>query len=208
MMQVQPDASYFARVDRWSSTAAYRREVGSLLAALDLHPGARILDVGCGPGAAMEELRRRGVEPVGLDIYPAWANLCRQRPVVRADAARLPFSAGSMDAILLVHVVAHFQRPDAGLREIRRVLRPGGRLGLLTPNATYLRALRWRHGGRRHYVPDPTVNHHFNLRALRRKVSAAGFQILQARPWGRLALPLPAASLRERLLLVATRDTV
>ena len=207
-MQTPPDASYFARVDRWSSTSAYRREVGSLLAALDLHPGSRILDVGCGPGAAMEELHRRGVQPVGLDIYPAWADLCRQRPVVRADAARLPFATGSMDAVLLVHVVAHFHRPDAGLREILRVLRPGGRLGLLTPNATYLRALRWRRGGLRHYVPDPTVHHHFNLRDLRRQVSTVGFRILHARPWGRRALPLPAASLRERLLLVATRDTV
>ncbi|MCZ6833929.1 MAG: methyltransferase domain-containing protein [Acidobacteria bacterium] len=208
MMQARPDASYFARVDRWSSTEAYRREVGSLLAALDLHPGSRILDVGCGPGAAMEELRRRGVAPLGLDIYPAWADLCRQRPVVRADAARLPFTTGSMDAVLLVHVVAHFQQPDAGLREILRVLRPGGSLGLLTPNATYLRALRWRRGSHHHHVPDPTVNHHFNLRDLRRQVAAAGFQILHARPWGRRALPLPAASLRERLLLVATRVTV
>jgi len=208
MMQALPDASYFARVEAWSSTAAYRREIGSLLMALDLRSGARILDVGCGPGATMVELHRRGIAPVGLDIYPAWADLCRQRPVVRADAAMLPFAAGTMDAVLLVHVVAHFQRPAAGLREIRRVLRPGGRLGLLTPNATYLRALRWRRGGPRHYVPDPTVNQHFKLRDLNRSVSAAGFQILHARPWGRRALPLPVASLRERLLLVATTGTV
>lgn len=208
MMQACPDAAYFARVDRWSSTPAYRREVGSLLAALDLHPGSRILDVGCGPGAAMAELRLRGISPVGLDVYPAWADLCRQRPVVRADASRLPFAPGCMDAVLLVHVVAHFNRPDAGLREIFRVLRPGGRLGLITPNATYLRALRWRRGGLRHHVPDPTVNHHFKLHDLRGQVSAAGFQILHAQPWGRRALPLPAASLRERLLLVATRATV
>jgi len=208
MTEIQPDADYFTRVEHWSATAAYGQEVGTLLTALDLHPGSRILDVGCGPGAAMAELRRRGVTPVGLDIYPAWAQLCRQRPVVRADASRLPFADGCMDVVLLVHVVAHLERPEAGLSEIFRVLRPGGRLGLLTPNATYLRALRWLRRGYRHYVPDTTVKQHFRLGVLRRRVSAAGFQIRQASGWGKRALPWPAASLCERLLLVATRDTV
>jgi SAM-dependent methyltransferase len=204
----QPDAAYFQRVDRWSSTPAYHREVDTLLAALDVQPGGRVLDVGCGPGAALRELRQRGACPVGVDLYAAWAGLCNERPVVRGDAAHLPFATGSMDAALLVHVMAHLGRPAQGLSEIRRVLRPGGRLGLLTPNARFLSALRLRPRRQRGYRPDPTVHHHYNLRELRRQVTAAGFQILQARPWGARALPLPGASLKERLLLVAgTPDT-
>ena len=203
MTTALPDAAYYHRVDRWSSTPAYHREVDTLLATLDVRPGGRVLDVGCGPGAALRELRLRGACPVGVDLYAAWASLCHERPVVRGDAAHLPFAGGSMDAALLVHVVAHLGRPAQGLREIRRVLRPGGRLGLLTPNARFLRALRLRPDRRRDYHPDPTVHHHYNLRDLRRQVTAAGFHILVARPWGARALPLPGASLKERLLLVA-----
>ena len=207
MTVAQPDAAYFQRVDRWSSTPAYHREVDTLLAALDVQPGGRVLDVGCGPGAALRELRQRGACPVGVDRYAAWAGLCAERPVVRGDAASLPFATGSMDAALLVHVMAHLGRPAQGLSEIRRVLRPGGRLGLLTPNARFLSALRLRPRRQRGYRPDPTVHHHYNLRELCRQVTAAGFQILQARPWGARALPLPGASLKERLLLVAGTST-
>ena len=203
MNMVRPDAAYFKRVERWSAGAAYRHEITALLDSLALQPGARILDVGCGPGAALKELQRMQTSPVGLDIYPAWAELCTRRPVVRGDAAALPFQDQCMDAALLVHVVAHLGQPLAGLQEIRRVLRPGGRLGLLTPNAMFLRALRLRRR-RPGYRPDPTVRRHYSLRRLCQDVRRAGFHILNARPWGTRALPLPADSLRERLLLVAS----
>jgi SAM-dependent methyltransferase len=94
--------------------------------------GQRVLDVGCGPGALTTELvRRAGAESVAaVDPSESFVVAARSRfpgvDVRRSSAERLPFEDGSFDSALAQLVVHFMADPVVGLREMRRVTRPGG----------------------------------------------------------------------------------
>ena len=200
-----PDAAYYARVATWSGSPRYAQEMRALLSRLDLPDGARVLDLGCGTGTAMRFLEARGCLPVGLDRPAAWMSACTARARVRADGVALPFAAHSFDAVLLVHVLSHLDDPPRCLREAHRVLRPGGRIGLLSPNVLFLTALRLSRRGDPDHVPDPTVRRHYTLSRTRRMLRKAGFEVETATRIGDQPLPLPVPLTRERLLIVGRR---
>ena len=105
--------------------------------ARELPPGARlILDVGCGPGNSTRQLP---VGAIGGDFALSMLRRARRRapgmPLVCLDAASLPARAGSLDAVTLHSVLYLLPDRRAALREVARVLRPGGRAVLLEPQA-------------------------------------------------------------------------
>lgn len=111
--------------------------------------GARLLDVGCGAGRHLAALRRRSVDAVGLDLSAALLEEARDSagsgvslPLVRGDMRRMPFAAGTFDAVTSFFTSFGYfsQRGDRRtLSEIRRVLRPGGRYLLDFLNAEQVR---------------------------------------------------------------------
>jgi demethylmenaquinone methyltransferase/2-methoxy-6-polyprenyl-1,4-benzoquinol methylase len=136
--------------------AASQRAAVALLAETTDLAGARVVEVGCGPGARLADLRRRVGDAgrvVGVDAAPGMAAAARGRggAVVLGDARRLPLATGSADAVLALDVLDLFSTPDLGrvLGEARRVLRPGGRLCVVTmttadvPDSRFLRAYEW-----------------------------------------------------------------
>lgn len=119
------------------------------LELLGARPGDRVLDLGCGRGEVVAELRRQGIDAVALDYAEAAVVLAGRRlgahaPVVRADGTRLPFRDASFDRILMGDVIEHLPWGFgvATLREVGRVLKVGGRALVHTaPNrwfVTYL----------------------------------------------------------------------
>jgi SAM-dependent methyltransferase len=142
--------------------------------------GARVLEVGCGPGHLSIRLARHGLEVTGLDLDPAMiararANTDRagnrggRRPsFLVGDVAALAFPDRSFDLVVSTLSMHHWADPTAGLTEIGRVLRPGGR------------ALVWdfRPGGRPHlgprhgHIPDP-VDH----------TRGSRLRVVKATPW-------------------------
>jgi SAM-dependent methyltransferase len=143
--------------------------------------GARVLEVGCGPGHLSTRLAHHGFEVTGLDLDPAMiaraqANSDRagsrgwRRPsFLVGDVAALAFPDRSFDLVVSTLSMHHWADPAAGLAEIGRVLRPGAR------------ALIWdfRPGGRPHLfgprhasIPDP-LEHTRN----------SGLRVVNATPW-------------------------
>ena len=95
----------------------------------------RVVDVGCGPGAAAREAARRGAAVIGIDPAPVMLKLARG--LTRRDASitwtegaaeALPLPDGSATVVWSIATVHHWPDLDAGLAEARRVLAPGGRL--------------------------------------------------------------------------------
>jgi SAM-dependent methyltransferase len=103
--------------------------------------GSVLLDAGCGRGRTFLYRRRLpSVRVVGLDMSPYARDNPNLDSQVQGNVEALPFPDASFDAVLGTHVAEHLAHPEAAFSEMARVLRPGGRLLLLTPN-------------RRHYVP-------------------------------------------------------
>jgi demethylmenaquinone methyltransferase/2-methoxy-6-polyprenyl-1,4-benzoquinol methylase len=97
--------------------------------------GDRVLDACCGTGDLAIAARTRGADVVGLDFSEAMLERARgkSREIewVRGDVLALPFDDASFDAVTVGFGVRNVEDLDAGLRELRRVLRPGGRVGIL-----------------------------------------------------------------------------
>src|ERR1044071_5464670 len=134
------------------------------------NPNPRILDVGCGTGANLKMLAAYG-RAEGVDISSQAVDFCRERGLdsVRLGAAeQLPYENGSFDLVTALDVVEHLDDDVAGLREMKRVLRPDGRPLLFVPACMFL----WG-------VQDDVSNHRrrYTLPSLLKAVEAAGFSV-------------------------------
>lgn len=209
-------------------------------------PAGRVLDVGASPGHLSALLQRGGCDVTAVDLHPdapfmpdrgvPRKNLFRELniPVVQHDitAGNFPMEDNSFDAALFTEVLEHIQgNPVPILEEIRRVLRPGGRLYLTTPNVAALRNRLAMLAGRNIYNPvevminvAPYKCHHreYTLaeaveiveRAGLRAV-ASGHRIFRNPPPGRplqavlqaafVAATAPFPSLRSNLFVVAEK---
>jgi len=101
---------------------------------LSPHPGEAVLDAGCGTGAALAEmLVRADCRATGVDRSPTMLADARRRlggraELVEASLECLPFADGVFDAVLALNVLYFADQDGAMISELRRVLRPGGRL--------------------------------------------------------------------------------
>lgn len=104
-----------------------------------LAAGGRVLDAACGGGWGTAVLAESAAGAVGVDFSPAAiADARRDYGEVanfqEGDLRRLPFDAGEFDCVVCFEAIAHVADPEQALDELRRVLRPGGRLLVSTPN--------------------------------------------------------------------------
>jgi ubiquinone/menaquinone biosynthesis C-methylase UbiE len=147
------------------------------IAALGLRDGESLLELGCGPGHALNALLHstNAAWAVGIDwseTMLAQAVRHNRAPVeagrlalVRSDFAALPFITKSVDVILAVNVV-YFMRSSAAMREAHRVLRPGGRIVVYASDRSAMRG--WPFAG-------PETHRLFNQDGLAALLVEAGF---------------------------------
>ncbi len=116
-------------------TAGLDRRWRKLAVTEVVWPGDRVLDACCGTGDLAVEAERRGGRVVGLDFSEKMLERARPKSGaiewVQGDALALPFSDGEFDAATVGFGVRNLVDLDGGLRELARVLRPGGKLAVL-----------------------------------------------------------------------------
>jgi SAM-dependent methyltransferase len=142
----------------------------------------RLLDVGCGPGTLIGVLKIRGLDVMGLDLSPEAAEIAARENGVRVVTSTLA-GAGFPDAcfgiVTLFHVLEHLIDPRPVLAEVRRILRPGGRVVLQVPNIdswqSRLLGPKWRGLD----VPRHIID--YSAGSLQSLLESTGFAVMRVR---------------------------
>ena len=136
----------------------------------------KLLDVGCGSGKFLNNMRLTGWEVEGVDFDPKAVELARTKYSINAHLGSLEsirFADNSFDAITMSHVVEHVFNPVALLQECYRILKPGGKLIALTPNINSWGHQKFKNNWRG--LEPPRHFHLFSQITLRKCASKAGF---------------------------------
>jgi SAM-dependent methyltransferase len=172
-------ADYSADAPQFART--FRAKLTRLLS----HGAVRdLLEIGCGPGYFLAEARRAGIATVvGVDRNP-WAVEEARRKNLEAHVGSIDALAPdrTFDAVVMLDVIEHIAAPLAFLVEVRKRLRPAGRVFIMTPN---IRSLLARLSGRR-WVSFKIPEHvyYYSPRSMRRLLERAGFEVLSTRGTG------------------------
>lgn len=160
-----------------------RRVLDGVIAGLGLPAGARILDAGCGSGRNMVEFARYGTV-TGIELSPTSVELARARgvgEVVEGSVLDMPFAGGSFELATSLDVIEHLHDDLGALRELRRVVAPGGALLVTVP------AYQWLWSG------HDVINHHhrrYTRRSLQTVAERAGWRQLRTTYFNSLLLPV------------------
>jgi len=160
-----------------------------------LGKGERLLDIGCWDGLFLEKIRMAGLyqELTGIDIVESGIKLVREKgfdaKMVDLNAGVLPFPDNHFDAVTILAVIEHIFEPFSIVREIRRILKPGGILIIDVPNvASLTNRIRILIGR----IPitsndqgwDGGYLHYFTKHALDQFLKNEGFEILVRKTTG------------------------
>lgn len=160
-----------------------RRVLEVVIASLRLPPAARILDAGCGSGRNMLELSRHGTIS-GIEVSEASVALAREREageVFAGSVLDMPYPADSFDLAVCLDVIEHLEDDLRALRELRRVVAPGGSLLVTVPAYERL------------WSGHDEINHHYrrySAPTLRRAAEEAGWRCRRSTYFNSLLLPV------------------
>lgn len=183
------------------ATSLYDRRNARILEHVPPGLGS-VLDIGCGVGDVMQLIAEKSAVVVGIDIATVNVQMTRRNlvrsgttnaVVSQAKAEQIPFRDGVFDLVVMADVIEHIPDVDAALREVRRVLRPGGLFVCVTQRAALLRSL-----GRADHLlsrallrlrtspqegmPGPIYEHFLSTRAILTALERSGFTVAFRRP--------------------------
>ncbi|GAA0318163.1 class I SAM-dependent methyltransferase [Sphingomonas oligophenolica] len=176
--QLEHPRGAWGRITGAAMRLANGRPNALAIEALDIEPDHVVLDLGCGPGATVAAMARRAPLGVvhGLDqsatmiAQAARANRRALRSghvcLARARFERLPYRDGGIDRILASNVIYFWRDVGAVVAEMRRVLRPGGRIVIYATDAAAMK--RWKFAG-------PDTHRLFDAASLAAALGSGGF---------------------------------
>jgi SAM-dependent methyltransferase len=176
-----PGGAIASAINTWMNGPSYR----VMAEALDPGPEDEVLDVACGDGAFLAEYASPARHVAGLDLYDVKVELARRRladriaagtaEVVEGDAGALPWEGDRFSTVTCMDAFSFLPDPDGFLREVHRVLRPGGR-------AVMMLGAQVPEGGEPRVVLGHVMRKEAEVRPM---VEAAGFDVTIAyRPMG------------------------
>jgi SAM-dependent methyltransferase len=167
-------------------------------------PRGKLLDVGCAAGFFLDEARRRGWLPKGVEVSQFASEYARQKlglDVFTGTLEAAGFPSEEFDVVVSYYVLLHLSDPLGLLREVHRILKPGGLLCVAVPNVQSLHF--WLN--RRAWIAERLLLngyfYEFSPRTLRRLLETANFQTLSLRTEGRHSRRPLLAPVVRRLLL-------
>jgi len=167
--------------------------------------GETILDVGCGEGITLEKLLGAfpGKQISGIDAESENIAICRQQglPIIPGNVYQLPIADVSVDCVLFLEVIEHLTEPARALAEIRRVLRPRGRVIIIFPNDAMFKIARIMTGMIREAFYDPGHVMQWTPGKIRRALQSLGFSVIAAH-----SLPFVLWPVSLHYLCVADKD--
>jgi SAM-dependent methyltransferase len=140
--QYADDRNLRARQRLWQHQVPLFDVVGWVLGLADLSPGMQVLDAGCGNGQYLRALAVHPVRAAGCDLSAGMLRSAGHPALFCADVTALPVRDGAFDVVLAAHMLYHVPDRRAAVRELRRVLAPGGACVAVTNGAEHLRPLR------------------------------------------------------------------
>ena len=190
--------------DRPLAAASRRRAVRCVAEAVAGLQAPIVLEVGAGKGTLLAQLRQaiQGVRIVGFEYAESAVARLAERlsgvPFLQVDITHCPLSDAQFDAVVCLNVIEHIEDDIQALKEIRRILKPGGTLILEVPAAPEL-----------YDVFDQVVGHwrRYRLRELTAKLEKAGFKVERASHLGCFVFPAARAlKLANQKYLQASRE--
>jgi len=158
------------------------RSRGTFQLQVLLHPYVKdgsLLEVGCGSGMYLDLMRALGWRRVvGVDISSKAIQQAKDDLGIEAYCGNLEdaqLESGSFDAVSLSHTLEHLPEPTRFLREVNRLMKPGGRLAVVVPNISGLGAKKF--GENWYHLDSPRHLVNFNRRSLSIAISRAGFEL-------------------------------
>lgn len=138
------------RYDLVNRLLTFRMDVGwrrKTLAKMDLPTGSTVLDLACGTGDFCVELAKAGQKPIGVDLSFGMLDAARtDEPLVQGDLLALPVAEATIDGAVCGFALRNLVALEPFFHELNRVVRPGGRIGLLDVSRPDNSVLRWGHG--------------------------------------------------------------
>lgn len=173
---------------------------------LRAQPGARLLEIGCGSGAMLRRMQDRGWQVEGVDFDPQAVAQAKGLglQVRMGDTLKMSLPAATYDAVVMSHVIEHVPDARALLSECTRLLRPGGRIVIVTPNVKAIS--HWLFGRHWRGLEPPRHLQLFAGAPLRRLCQDAGLEIETSRCTARSARGIFAAS--AELMLAGRRRSI
>jgi len=132
------DSIYSSLNVEWRPMSVYRK----IIERLGGERGMRLLDVSCGTGNQIKCAEEKGIEAYGIDISEAVVMLAQKKvkcanKILLADASNLPFKDGYFDLITNFGSLQYYTDQEKAISEMARVVRKGGRLCIVVPNANF-----------------------------------------------------------------------